>query len=614
MERLEKRGQGLENFKKYNFVFYIIILFITILATFPFYRGNFHAGNDFAFNYARVMSTISALKDGQIIPQFDPNALSGFGYAWNEFYGPLPTYFISVIKFIVRSWSLSFALFYSLCLFISGVLIFNFSSFLLKDHTNSKLFGLLAVALFTFSNSTYINLYYYANPSQPLALLFVILLFWGMTKMFNKRSFAAFLMVAFGAAGLPLSHTVTTICTLPFVLLYLLFLIIKKGNLKENIKIIGLGFLSVTSAIGLSAFFLFPLLENLKSGIYNVSNSDFSRSFGWNNIAYFQGKWEPLYKIEFSYYKFPSLLFVFIVLFIFIFSLINFKKTNAKYSLIFSCFSLVLVLMQLPIFPWKLFSVFTIVQDPARFSTLFGLFSALSLVLILPILLDKISGKTSYYLTISLLVIFSILGFTEFRNRIQKGSQPLFASAQSLLNKTPFNYMENPDSIAIGEYLPQVIGSHNQPYEKTIQQFYKDKNVYGMRNQAMTYLSQRGKLPEGLAKSIQISDYSKKGSHVTFTATTGSKSASVEIPEIYYKGFIAFTKEGNKKIKLTSQISKNGFLEIKVPAKFSGKIYSYFAMSSATKYGGLLSLLTFVSLLIILITKTFIKRKLSKDK
>ncbi|UXV61727.1 hypothetical protein [Lactococcus cremoris] len=590
MERLEKRGQGLENFKKYNFVFYIIILFITILATFPFYRGNFHAGNDFAFNYARVMSTISALKDGQVIPQFDPNALSGFGYAWNEFYGPLPTYFISVIKFIVKSWSLSFALFYSLCLFISGVLIFNFSSFLLKDHTNSKLFGLLAVALFTFSNSTYINLYYYANPSQPLALLVVILLFWGMTKMFNKRSFAA------------------------FVLLYLLFLLIKKGNLKEKIKIIDLGFLSVISAIGLSAFFLFPLLENLTSGIYNVSNSDFSRSFGWNNIAYFQGKWEPLYKIEFSYYKFPSLLFVFIVLFIFIFSLINFKKTNAKYSLIFSCFSLVLVLMQLPMFPWKLFSVFTIVQDPARFSTLFGLFSALSLVLILPILLDKISGKTSYYLTISLLVIFSILGFTEFRNRIQKGSQPLFASAQSLLNKTPFNYMENPDSIAIGEYLPQVIGSHNQPYEKTIQQFYKDKNVYGMRNQAMTYLSQRGKLPEGLAKSIQISDYSKKGSHVTFTATTGSKSAGVEIPEIYYKGFIAFTKEENKKIKLTSQISKNGFLEIKVPAKFSGKIYSCFAMSSATKYGGLLSLLTFVSLLIILSTKTFRKSKLSKDK
>ncbi|WP_332375020.1 hypothetical protein [Lactococcus cremoris] len=542
MERLEKRGQGLENFKKYNFVFYIIILFITILATFPFYRGNFHAGNDFAFNYARVMSTISALKDGQVIPQFDPNALSGFGYAWNEFYGPLPTYFISVIKFIVKSWSLSFALFYSLCLFISGVLIFNFSSFLLKDHTNSKLFGLLAVALFTFSNSTYINLYYYANPSQPLALLVVILLFWGMTKMFNKRSFAA------------------------FVLLYLLFLLIKKGNLKEKIKIIGLGFLSVISAIGLSAFFLFPLLENLTSGIYNVSNSDFSRSFGWNNIAYFQGKWEPLYKIEFSYYKFPSLLFVFIVLFIFIFSLINFKKTNAKYSLIFSCFSLVLVLMQLSMFPWKLFSVFTIVQDPARFSTLFGLFSALSLVLILPILLDKISGKTSYYLTISLLVIFSILGFTEFRNRIQKGSQPLFASAQSLLNKTPFNYMENPDSIAIGEYLPQVIGSHNQPYEKTIQQFDKDKNVYGMRNQAMTYLSQRGKLPEGLAKSIQISDYSKKGSHVTFTATTGSKSAGVEIPEIYYKGFIAFTKEENKKIKLTSQISKN-----KSPRKVFGE-------------------------------------------
>lgn len=122
-------------------------------------------------------------------------------------------------------------------------------------------------------------------------------------------------------------------------------------------------------------------------------------------LLIFKGNGSHFIKLNFHIIiSFSSICFI--VLFIFIFSLINFKKTNAKCSLIFSCFSLVLVLMQLPIFPWKLFSVFTIVQDPARFSTLFGLFSALSLVLILPILLDKISGKTSYYLTISLLVIF----------------------------------------------------------------------------------------------------------------------------------------------------------------------------------------------------------------
>ncbi|WP_259755629.1 hypothetical protein [Lactococcus lactis] len=201
---------------KHTYIFYFILLLISILVTFPFYTGNFHAGNDFAFNYARVMSTISSLKDGQIIPQFDPHALSGFGYAWNEFYGPLPTYIISSMQSLVKSWPLSFALFNTICILISGILILIFSKEVLKGAAKSNWYGLLAFIIFAFSNSTYINLYYYANPSQPLALLFVILLFLGITKMFTKRSWGAFLLIGFSAAGLPLSHTVTTICAIPF--------------------------------------------------------------------------------------------------------------------------------------------------------------------------------------------------------------------------------------------------------------------------------------------------------------------------------------------------------------------------------------------------------------
>lgn len=594
---------------KHTYIFYFILLLISILVTFPFYTGNFHAGNDFAFNYARVMSTISSLKDGQIIPQFDPHALSGFGYAWNEFYGPLPTYIISSIQSLVKSWPLSFALFNTICILISGILILIFSKEVLKGAAKSNWYGLLAFIIFAFSNSTYINLYYYTNPSQPLALLFVILLFLGITKMFTKRSWGAFLLISFGAAGLPLSHTVTTICAIPFIVLYVLFLIIKKHNLKENLKVIGLVFLSMISAVALSAFFLFPLLENLKSRVYNVSNPAFSRSFGWNNIDYFQGKWETLYKSGYSFHKYPSLVFVILILLVFVCSLINFKKTVAKYSLFFSFSSLIIMAMQLPIFPWNLFSAFTIVQDPARFSTLFGFFSALGTAFLLSVLFEKISLKFSYPLIIILFIIFSIFGFLEFSNRIQKGSKPLFAPAQNLLNRTTFNYKKNPDTIAIGEYLPQAIGTHSQPYNKTIQQFYKDKNVYSMRNQAMIYLQQRGKYPKALSKNIQISEYTKRGSHVTFRGVTDSKNASVEIPEIYYKGFKAYTRSGAKKNYLTTKISKNGFLEIEVSKNFSGRIYSYFGMSPATKFGGILSLLTLISLLIISIWKYFYKMK-----
>lgn len=596
----------ISDFWKNNLFFYFIIFLLAAGVTFPFYSGNFHVGNDFAFNYARVMSTLSSLKDGQIIARFDPHALNGFGYAWNEFYGPLPTYLISFLKFLVRGWPLAFALFTSSVVFLSGILIYHFTNFILRDFEYPKVYGLLAALIFIFSNSTYINLYYYANPSQPLVILFALLLLFGVTKLFEKRDFTAFAMISFGVAGLPLSHTVTTICLIPFVFLYSILLLIRKHQLRENLKITLIGFGAVIAAIGLSAFFLFPMLENLTSGIYNVSNRDFSHAFGWNNIGYFVGDWNSLFKKEFLYYNFPSLVSVSLVLITFITSLINFKKKQAQYSLIFSFFALTIVAMQVPIFPWRLFSFFALIQGPSRFSTLFGIFSALALSTILPVVLKVVPKKTVLILSVILLSVSSLFLFNEFSERVKKGSGLLFSGAQTALNNSGFRYEDNPDSIAIGEYLPQSIGTHYQSYDKTIQQFYKDQNAYGMRNQAVNYLNQRGGEPKALSPKITLSEFHKKGSHITLKVSTESK-AKVELPEIYYKGFKAYIKTSNKKVQLNTELSPNGLLAVEVPGKFSGKIYSYFGMSPATIWGSVVSLLTFVIIAVALIVRIYKK-------
>ena len=49
-------------------------------------------GDDYAFHVTRMQSASRAWSNGQFLPQVDPDALNGFGYAYNLFYGPLVTY------------------------------------------------------------------------------------------------------------------------------------------------------------------------------------------------------------------------------------------------------------------------------------------------------------------------------------------------------------------------------------------------------------------------------------------------------------------------------------------------------------------------------------------
>lgn len=591
-----ERGRGKIKCERNGF-FYLGILLISIVLTLPFYHGNFHNGNDIAFHLARLVSTASSINDGQLIPQFDPQALEGFGYAWNEFYGPLPTYFVYILHLILQSWAFSLAVFYTLILFVSGILMYRLVNFLTDSKTSQAWPGFLAAVILLFSNSTYINVYYYANPGQPLAICSAILLIFGISKLFRKISFSAILMIALGAAGLPLSHTITTICVAPFVFLYVIFRLIgHKGS--KRITVFAVGLLSVLLAVGLSAFFLLPLRENLTSGIYNVSNAGFSKTFGWNDIRYFGGSWETVLQPSFQYYNFPSIISVGLVLIIFGACLVNiFRKKQLSKALIFSIFSLIIVAMNLPIFPWRFLSFFSIIQGSVRFSAIFGIFAALAISLFLGENIKFFTFRRSLLVVVVLTLLFG----AEFTNRVKFGSSPLFAKApQQNINL----YAYNPDSIAIGEYLPKKVGTHQQTYQNTVKHFSVDHNPYGMRDQAYQYLRSRSKKPEILRGQLIVTNYKVRGSHENFrvTASSDSAAAQVELPETYYPGFKAMAKTKTGKIlKLSTQLSKNGLLAINFPKHFKGEltVKTYFGMSPATRLGGNITLFTVVLLIVL---------------
>ena len=104
---------------------YIVIIIVGTLVCLPVVRNGLSNGHDVIFHAYRAASTAHAIKDDQLVPQVDPNALGGFGYSWNMFYGPLSSYICSLFRVFTPSWSIAINLFILMSVIASGIFIYK---------------------------------------------------------------------------------------------------------------------------------------------------------------------------------------------------------------------------------------------------------------------------------------------------------------------------------------------------------------------------------------------------------------------------------------------------------------------------------------------------------
>ena len=76
---------------------YLALLLVTLVVGAPLLRGKMLDGDDAVFHLFRSYTTRVAISDGQLIPMINPYILSGFGYAYNMFYGILSSYGITLL-------------------------------------------------------------------------------------------------------------------------------------------------------------------------------------------------------------------------------------------------------------------------------------------------------------------------------------------------------------------------------------------------------------------------------------------------------------------------------------------------------------------------------------
>jgi uncharacterized membrane protein len=243
---------------------------------------------DYEFHYLRTIGIVDALKDGQILPQLSPDAFYGFGYAFSEFYGPVPTYLALFLRLVLGNWILAFHFTCFLAVLFSALLFYSLVRKIAKSKKSESCFsGLFGTIIFLNSITILSDIYF----QQLFGVLFAscgsILIFNGLYQIFYReqnyttnsaKPLGQIISISLGAFLCITSHNITTIITIVVCLIFLSLHITK-----ITIPILKQLGISAVFAVGLSAFFIFPLLENIKTGLYNVTNSVYKRNFFQNS-------------------------------------------------------------------------------------------------------------------------------------------------------------------------------------------------------------------------------------------------------------------------------------------------------------------------------------------
>jgi len=281
----------------------------------------------------RLFELNKCFKDGQIPCRWVPDGGFGYGYPLMQFYPPMPYYPMELLVM------LGFGLFWSVkIMFILAFLLSGIGMYYLAKEFFGKWGGILSALFYVYAPYHSVDVYVRGAQNEawgmvwfPFVLLFIYKL---ITKKFSWTNFILF---AVSLAGQLTSHNVMTMVFAPSAILWTLFWIWKSKNIKAlwNLTLSGI------LGIGLSAFFLIPVLleqkfvhvDSMTSGYFNymahyadINQMFFSRYWGYGGST-----WGPDDRMSFSIGQFQWIAAL-VASFV---ALINFKKNKAISLMIF---------------------------------------------------------------------------------------------------------------------------------------------------------------------------------------------------------------------------------------------------------------------------------------
>jgi len=280
----EYRIKVIKQLKENKWIHYLFVAIVGIILAIPFLNFvQIRDTHDGSLHMLRLLGTVDTLKIGQFPPLINQNYCQGAGYSMNLFYPPLVTYFPLFITIFTSTYMGALKIFAVIAIILSGITMYQF----VYQVTGKRVIALFASIFYLIAPYKLANVYKRYAIGEFVAMIFIPLVFLGLYNLFEQDKKKHY-YIAIGATGLMLSHTVSTVYTALFCILYILFHIAKLKD-KEIIKkciINGIFILLI------SMLFWMPLLEATSVAEYTIMNDDLMRTNGEfayeNTISYSQ--------------------------------------------------------------------------------------------------------------------------------------------------------------------------------------------------------------------------------------------------------------------------------------------------------------------------------------
>lgn len=413
------------------------------------------------------------------------------------------------------------------------------------------------------------NIYSRNAVGEYTAFIFIPIIFEALYNLINSNENKKYLL-SIGIIGLVLSHTITTIYTAIFAIIYLL-LNIKKI---ENFKIWMIISSNVIVSLLVCSFYVLPLLEHTFATNYAIYEKQ-EMGTTCESVSHTTLEFKDLLKSEMSSseirFSIGVVVCVLVVLTIFCIRLLdkNIKKTYIDFLIL----SLLSLLMVTKIFPWKIMpEVLGVIQFAWRGMGFFAFFISLicginGVVFAEKILVKKVLKKSFLSAIVCGVVIFTFLGV--LRNwRLDDISMEKKKDLELRNTEKVYVYRIN------REYLP----------------------MRAIRN--LDYINQKQDNPTVINGSTDITYYKKDKLNYNSTFENIQNETLVELPYLYYLGYNAQVKYDNIVTNLDIKESPNGLLMVELPKADKLEMNLQYEGTILEKVGYIISILGIILLFI----------------
>ncbi len=240
----------------------IIVIIFSIWAIKPLFNPGFFPTHDDT-QPTRIFEMAKALRDGLFPVRWVNDLGYGYGYPIFNFYAPLAYYagalFMSLGMHALLATKFTFGV---------GIILAGITMYFLGKSLWGEIGGIVSGIFYQYALYHAVDIYVRGDLAEFWAYALTPLAFYGLYKVFihikeRKKRWYALSLGALGLAGVFLSHNLSAVIVMLYVIPFCIVLIICSG-LHDKTKTAWYLFLTILFAILLSSFYIFPVPFEMK--------------------------------------------------------------------------------------------------------------------------------------------------------------------------------------------------------------------------------------------------------------------------------------------------------------------------------------------------------------